>query len=103
MKIESRQQVKRIKDNITQLTETLEDLSLELEALERSIQQESTVGKSHPDKPRFKLGDILQITNSYKGKKGTVGRVIHITKTRCTIVDSHGVSHTRAKSNLSRR
>ena len=98
MKIDTQRQVKRIKASITQLTETLDNLTLELNALERSISDES-----HPDSPQFKNGDILRITNSYKGKQGTIGRVVSTTKTRCTIIDSYGVKHTRAKTNLAKR
>ena len=97
MKTGTQQQVKRIKDSISQLTETLDRLTLDLDVLKRSIDKES-----HPDSPRFKKGDILRITNSYKGKQGTIGRVVSTTKTRCTIIDYYGVKHTRAKTNLAR-
>jgi len=95
MKTDTQQEVKQIKESISQLTETLDRLNLDLDILERSIEEES-----HPDSPRFKKGDILRITNSYKGKQGTIGLVISNIKTRCTIIDSYGIKHTCAKTNL---
>ena len=113
-----------------QLTENLHNLSLELDLLESMIEAESrpyqsepqtesesesrpfesetpTESEPQPSKVKspsysrdFKVNESLEITNSYKGKKGTIGKVVHFTKNQCTIADRYGVFHTRAKRNF---
>ena len=124
MKIDRQEQVAKLKDRVVQLTENLHNLSLELDALERTIEAESRPSQSEtlaesetesrpfesepqPSKVKspsysrdFKVNESLEITNSYKGKKGTIGKVVHFTKNQCTIVDRYGVFHTRAKRNF---
>ena len=48
------------------------------------------------------IGSIVEITNSYKGKKGIQGEVTKINRSgdRCTLKDSSGNLHIRAPWNL---
>ena len=66
MKISKKEDFQRIKDNVTDLTETLADLKLDIAQPEQEIETKTT-----PEE--FKKGDILQITNNYLGKRGTTG------------------------------
>ena len=94
MIIDSQKQVAKLKDRVVKLTENLHSLSLELDVLERTIEAESRPSQSEtlteseaesrpfesepqPSKVKspfysrsFKINKSLEITNSYKGKKG---------------------------------
>ena len=111
MKTDRQKQITKLKDSVAQLTENLHNLSLELDLLERTIETESRPSKSGPRRATetesrpsksgsrpsgvkfssyskdFKVNESLEITNSYKGKKGTIGKVVHSTKNQCTIVN----------------
>ena len=101
MKIDRQKQVTKLKENVSQLTENLQNLRIELDLLERTIEAES-LANSPSDSQDFKVNESLEITNKYKGKKGTIGKVVSFTKNRCTIVDQYGIFHTRAKTNFRR-
>jgi hypothetical protein len=47
-------------------------------------------------------GDTVQITNDYKGQRGTIGVVTRATRARVTLVDANGVLHTRGRNNVSK-
>ena len=90
MKISKKEQLRKIKHTVIELTESLEDLTIEIDIIDHSIAVESrTIGESLLD-CNFVKGDTLQITNNYKGIKRTFGKVKHTTQKQCTIVDFHG-------------
>ena len=78
---------------MTKLTETLENIALELYALEWSIEADATT-------PEFIKGDTLQIAHDYLGKKDTVEEVKYTSRKQCTIKDSKGAYHTCARTNF---
>ena len=101
MKISKTEQIQIIKAKVEDLTAALENLTLELSILEESFETETTVPPTvTPPVKAFQKGDILRITNSYLGKKGTIGVVQSTSKIYCTILDSSGVYHTRSRSNF---
>ena len=69
------------------LTEILANLQLNIRQLDQDIERESP-------SEAFVKGDTLQITNNYKGLRGTQGIVTHTTPKQCTIRDSSGKLHT---------
>ena len=44
--------------------------------------------------------DIVIITNNYRNKKGTIGRVTNVTDKRVTLLDQDNIFHTRALHNV---
>lgn len=102
MKIDRQKQLTKLQDTVSQLTENLHELRIELDLLENTIESESSPRrvKSLSDNRDFTVNESLEITNKYKGKKGTIGKVVSFTANQCTIVDRYGVFHTRAKTNL---
>ena len=100
MKISKKQQIQIIKAKVEDLTDALENLNLELGILEQSFETTVPPTVTPPIRP-FQKGDILQITNTYLGKKGTIGEVKSTSKIYCTILDSSGAFHTRSRANFS--
>ena len=99
MKISKKQQIQIIKAKVEDLTDALENLNLELSILEQSF--EATVPPTVTLPVRaFQKGDILQITNNYLRKKGTIGVIKSTSKIYCTILDSSGAFHTRSRANF---
>ena len=93
MKVSKIEQLKRIKDNVTDSTVTLENLKLDIDCLEETL-------RTTPLSEEFIVWDYLEITNNYLGKKGTVRKVIFTTKKQCIIRDSNRHLHTRSRTNF---
>ena len=85
--------IKEIQDDVNELTDQLASLKLRLE------QEIESPSETLPEP--FIEGDILEITNNYKGLKGTQGKVIYTTAKQCTIRELNSrKTHTRARTNF---
>ena len=71
--------------HISEVVEELEGLTLRTTALFSELDTlQSPKPTKAPQNP-YKVGDTVVVTNSYKGKKGTIGRIIHTTKEQVVI------------------
>jgi hypothetical protein len=95
---------------ITDIINELESLSLRTTILTcklkllrqqggRNNQAKTTISRYDHD---FKEGELVIITNGYRKKKGTEGKVTYITKTQVTLQDESGRFHTRKFTNVKR-
>ena len=111
--------VRNQKDNITDIVDRLEALTLQTNALVAELRaarlQELRENNARSQQwgpevtpPRrtptfhhgYEEGDRAIITNRYLGQRNTEGTVTHVTEQRVTIVDSTGNTYTRKPSNL---
>ena len=103
----------RKEDRVTEIIDKLQTLSLKTNTLAKELahlQEEVRQEKKDKDKnnqeeePKntYTIGDRVTITNTYRGKKGTTGVIMNVTRTRVTLRDDFGKSHTRASLNVSK-
>lgn len=91
---------------IQAITDEIQQLTLEFNLRTDRLQRRLTrLQVQHSDTTtdntnQLQLGDIVEITNSYRGKKGVTGTVIHLTKKRVTLRDYHNQSYTRSYNNV---
>ncbi len=88
------QEIKRLSQNIEDLSKQLNQLILEEH---QSEQQEDQQGSQ----VEFEIGDLVEITNSYRGLRGTQGIVSHVTAHQVSLrVKGHRRVLTRRKTNV---
>ena len=58
--------------------------------------------KGEVERTELQLGDTVEITNNYLYKKGTVGVIVKLTKSRVTLRDTNNTLHTRSRNNVQR-
>ena len=75
MKVSKSEQLKWIKDTVADLTATLENLKVDIQDLEEDL---SDTPSNTPSR-EFVVGDYLEITHNYLGKKGTFRKVVSTT------------------------
>jgi hypothetical protein len=100
---QEQQRIDDIIDELASLSLRTSNLTSELKRLQQIGRQGH---RAKPTNPRydhdFKEGDLVVITNSYLGRKGTKGKVSYVTKTQVTLQDSSGKFHTRRFTNIKR-
>lgn len=96
--------VSKIVSRFEKITLEVNKLSLEANALTHKIkalsEQKGAVKTDCAVVNKYKIGDEVEITNSYHGKRGTKGTVTQVTKSLVTLHDGTGKQHTRKHTNL---
>jgi chromosome segregation ATPase len=102
------QRLEHISLETTELTKELKELQ---QRDERDARRANTLSAQHrairttqapkrSELHNFKQGQAVEITNDYGDLKGTRGVITNATRTRVTIIDNAGRSHTRKFNNI---
>jgi hypothetical protein len=97
LRLARKQRIKRISKDIEELSIQLNQLIIQDQLAEREVQ-------NLPAQERdFQIGDRVEITNNYKGLRGSQGVVTHITAHQVSLrVDGHRRVINKKKSNVRR-
>ena len=72
----------------------------EINRTSNSRHSEGSRTRYHHGNRIIEIDDIVIITNDYRNKKGTIGRVTNVTDKRVTLIDQDNEFHTRALHNV---
>lgn len=61
----------------------IQELSTEIERLTAELNQ--LLNNQDPEEEEFELGNLVEVTNDYRGQRGTRGEVVHITPNQLVI------------------
>ena len=85
------------RNEIQEITETLEQLQITIDRLnqrrdtliQRNTKNKTTKTRTNNSKQDFKVGDLVEVKDNYKGRKGIRGRIssIHGTQVRLEPTD----------------
>lgn len=109
MSRQEQEAIKKINNELSDATERLRKLKLEINKTERKIEQlreqqsitasQKTIGGSR----KLTVGDRVQVLDNYKGRKGKTGIITRVTASQVRIkADSDGEHFSKYKQNVRR-